>query len=229
MTCTVLTWNLGGRQTHSLAEYGAGEKAARCVACVLAERADVVALQESPLDALPGYVLAGSTTTHGDGPTQLFVSTAHAVVRTWSVETSAFPVALVRLADGRRVAAASCHFAPGAGGAKARGRQAALARSALVGTEHPAVLLGDLNMREAEAVDGMRDAFVDLGAPRDVRFTWDGYANPFHADGFKFRCRFDRVYTSGCVCTRLSLVGAGSRSCLSDHYGLLAHVSLNTN
>ena len=56
---------------------------------------------------------------------------------------------------------------------------------------------GDLNMRETESVAGMRDAFADAGSP-GTRFTWDSFANRFHSDCFKFRCRFDRVYTSGC-------------------------------
>jgi len=99
---------------------------------------------------------------------------------------------------------------------------------------------GDLNMRNAETrliyQKGLRDAFVELGNPKNHEFTWNSRKNKYHSGGYSFTCRFDRFLFSGRVApVNLEIIGDkpvtnyGSGSSggssdshyLSDHYGLI--------
>ena len=71
---------------------------------------------------------------------------------------------------------------------------------------------GDLNIRDKEIVTigGLPPKVIDvweyLGRRRQVEFTWDMKNNTNkHFDGFKPRCRFDRVYLRRSVSDNLTV------------------------
>ena len=89
---------------------------------------------------------------------------------------------------------------------------------------------GDLNMRNEEMINvkkiGLRDAFIELGSPKDASVTWDSFRNKYHHEGFQFSCRFDRFLFSGnvnpvCIKTNANTPVNGKEDhYLSDHFAV---------
>ena len=110
------------------------------------------------------------------------------------------------------------------------------------------IFAGDLNMRSAEDYKFENDAGVPLldawkvsGAVKDTCYTWDTFKNHFWPNGFRYRCRYDRIYFYNSISdfhakdavhlkvTKFGLVGdepllehGGIHHYLSDHFGMRA-------
>ena len=92
------------------------------------------------------------------------------------------------------------------------------------------IISGDMNMRMAENKVITRlqleDAFILAKSPKNYRFSWDGYKNPYHSDNHPFTCRFDRVFLRGFTVKQFEFVGhlplaPSTDHYISDHFGLL--------
>jgi hypothetical protein len=86
----------------------------------------------------------------------------------------------------------------------------------------PAIFAGDTNLRDTEwesleGALGVRDAFLELGAPASARVTW----RPEHGGG---GFRFDRVWLAGRVTPRSIALRRSPRD--SDHAGVEVALSL---
>ena len=71
------------------------------------------------------------------------------------------------------------------------------------------VIAGDTNMRktEDEQVENLRlqDAWKTMvwkkwHGYKQYEYTWDSHDNLYHKNGYKFRCRFDRMYLRDVEC-----------------------------
>ncbi|KJE88623.1 hypothetical protein CAOG_00249 [Capsaspora owczarzaki ATCC 30864] len=145
------------------------------------------------------------------------------------------------------ITVASCHLAPFKTGTSQRSAQFQALAQAIKASQstrsatNSIVIAGDFNARENEnehfAHDGYVDAFSAycLLNPKErsqLQFTWDSTKNKYHADGFGFTCRFDRIVTKRAKVTSLKMIGnspcveADSSFYLSDHFGLVAEVQL---
>ncbi|KAG2499003.1 hypothetical protein HYH03_003189 [Edaphochlamys debaryana] len=101
----------------------------------------------------------------------------------------------------------------------------------------PLVLAGDMNMREDEtsvaAENGLTDAWVELGCPKEHRFTWNTMINHYYYDGKQYTARYDRVLLGpGLAPVQMRLVGHTpcsevTRHFLSDHFGLAVQLRLD--
>ena len=89
---------------------------------------------------------------------------------------------------------------------------------------------GDLNMRNDEMINinklGLKDAFIELGSPKEASVTWDSICNKYHSEGFPFSCRFDRFLFSGNInpvsintCANKPINGKEGHY-LSDHFAV---------
>lgn len=82
-----------------------------------------------------------------------------------------------------------------------------------------------MNMREAETSKvlgghpggpelGSTDAYLAANAcDLETRYMWDSRRNKYHAGGFEFQCRCDRVFYKGAVwkgVQQFGLVGEGT-------------------
>lgn len=115
------------------------------------------------------------------------------------------------------------------------------------GCQHPALIVGDLNMRDKEAEEavfryrealvtrnlspyvGLNDAYFHFNKPKDARITWVPPNSPNSFSG----CRFDRIYHNcdrAMQYTSLKLVGQnkifGLGMTPSDHFGLVVGIGL---
>ena len=79
---------------------------------------------------------------------------------------------------------------------------------------------------------GLTDCWKDAGSIKADGTTWDSNTNLYHRDGFGFSCRFDRIYSRGGLTTEAFSVAFNTPVqgtagwYLSDHYGLVATLSL---
>jgi len=108
-----------------------------------------------------------------------------------------------------------------------------------VRASQPLLIAGDFNMREVEteAVTalGLRDAYQQWDDPdRKLYATWDSIVNLFHDNRYPFRARYDRVFYRNLQLQDYQLLGrtpielAGSSYYLSDHFGIYAEFSFET-
>ena len=171
--CVVLTWNVNAKSGQKSAQAPADDRvwsAADNLDAVQAEvlrwRPDVFALQECVCSrALPrfdgSYVLLGSRVGHSAaaGAVYLYAKTALEVEPL--LLTGVPGVGAVLRIAGQRLAFLALHLASGSASAGQRRRhlQDALAAAA-VGDPGGVVLLGDLNVRDEELADLLRNDFA---------------------------------------------------------------------
>ena len=253
---SVMAWNVAEFKPSATAPPGWTRWAsmAAVAQAVLAEQPTVLALQEVPTD-VPAPELEGYRKVDADAASHCGRVCVYADDRRVAVvgQRADGPHVIVwALVDGERVAFVAGHLAPGAAAAPVRARQIrsaceAAARNAPLGHAHRTVWVGDANAREAETAAlcgaaGLTDMFerwaataaaADAERVRQSKFTWDSVRNKFHASGHPFRCRFDRCMASAdlsCADWRLvrgEMAAEGSPPfCLSDHFGLVAHIRL---
>ena len=112
----------------------------------------------------------------------------------------------------------------------------AQARSILEALGPSCILVGDLNMRNAEDSSfeelGLTDSWKMAGKEQATKNTWDSNLNKYHQNGFGFACRFDRAYIRGLTVVKNSFELVGQSSVppsashfLSDHFGISLVVS----
>jgi hypothetical protein len=113
------------------------------------------------------------------------------------------------------------------------------------------IIGGDYNMRQNEDLSvekmGLRDAWKESGCDKSQKNTWDsvdrsprdrpetGPWNRYHANGYPFACRFDRMYFRGeknfISPTHFQLFAntplTSPSHFLSDHFGIKTTFSLN--
>jgi len=219
----VISWNVDG-----LCDEGVLERAAAVAAFVLEERPDVVLLQEVTEDNI-GMLMeplseAGFTTCATGAAASAGYFCVVLLSSRFSVTDSClvpFPGSsmgrhLLRLTckelrpDGFCLTLLTSHLESLKANAAERKRQLAyclrefdcLRKEAAPGSNHLAIFAGDTNLRDAEVgklPSGVSDAFISLGSPPSMCFTWDAGRN----DNIKLtdstnkalcRCRFDRAY-----------------------------------
>lgn len=105
----------------------------------------------------------------------------------------------------------------------------------------PVLIVGDMNMREAETTAvtdpaglGLSDAYLTAAASgtasANAKNTWDTRCNRYYDEGFKYACRYDRVFCKGAEWAGVrafELVGHMPEHgvegfYLSDHFGIVA-------
>ena len=220
------SWNVNEFNESQHAPWDRRENERRAAEALARVDADVIALQEVP-DAdfeLDGFHTCAAAKSHS----------GHCVVL---ARTPAAPIALpcglpAAAARVGGVAVVSVHLAPGARAVAMRGQQMRAVFEAVAADER-AVVLGDTNMREAEAPEtdtSMTDVWKAVDKPANARFSWDSRRNDFHADAAPggFTCRFDRAFVKGVGAVEglrffadaPQGVDGGGRAYLSDHFGL---------
>ena len=239
---SVLTWNVdaAGKSRSAPASFTVVDKAAAVQLEVLRWRPEVVSLQEcaegGAMEALSRekYEFVGAAAAHR-GFVHLYVKRGVRWGRGQAVQGAPGVVAEVEI-GGQLVCVAAVHLEPGAEGAARRREQAQRVLAAMWG--QAVVVLGDLNVREAE-VEALSALWED--GLEDVRYTgssWDmrenGYYEEYKGQG---RCApamsFDRILLGGCVCAAGYLVGQArcfaeeAVFALSDHYGVMALVDVH--
>eukprot|EP00037_Helgoeca_nana_P025878 m.287380 g.287380 ORF g.287380 m.287380 type:complete len:98 (-) comp27073_c0_seq10:337-630(-) len=78
---------------------------------------------------------------------------------------------------------------------------------------------------------GLTDAWKVSGSSPEQKMTWNSFVNKYHAEGFEFTARYDRIYTHGPAVhvENFALVGSqpiGDREShyLSDHFGIVCEL-----
>mmetsp|Transcript_16842 Transcript_16842/g.25321 ORF Transcript_16842/g.25321 Transcript_16842/m.25321 type:complete len:263 (+) Transcript_16842:132-920(+) len=243
-TIKVFSWNVACCEPSSLAPswWSKNDSLVNITSIILQSGADIVALQESPLGIEASikekYSLVASTTSHAPGYVMLFVRKSLKVDKVLKIGPT---ICCEIQMFGKRIGFCNVHLAPFKQGETARKVQVLNAMKAFKGRLD--ILAGDCNMRMKEGKDiedrGYIDVWKSLGRISKLRFTWDSKKNWYHGDpsapgAFGFTCRFDRIYVNKDAATAryLKLIGEEpilgmENSFLSDHYGLLATLSLN--
>ena len=136
--------------------------------------------------------------------------------------------------EGRELLLLTAHLESLREGRPERVQQLDVVRAALGAHAGPAVFAGDTNLRDSEvAGKEIRDAWSELGGPRQCRYTFDAFAIP-NKKG-RTRARYDRVFLSahpGWRSTEMSLLGMASVPGAgglfpSDHAGIEVLLSLS--
>lgn len=134
------------------------------------------------------------------------------------------PIATVEitLPSGKKFFFSGAHLSSGKDGAKNREWEL----STIKLDERPHILIGDLNVREAENDYIFRLGWKDATNKRD--YTWNSMINQYHQNGFGFTCRFDRILYHNVDSPTYTIIGnnaiGNDAHCyLSDHFGLLAN------
>jgi endonuclease/exonuclease/phosphatase family metal-dependent hydrolase len=211
--------------------------------------ADIVCLQEWP-DAnmevfLNEWRVGQPVPSHCGFTVPLFRKTAFVSITVHRMDGMAgFSAATAVTPEGFAVRVVSVHNLPFKQNADKRLHQMAQLTKFLDAlSPAPTIIAGDFNMRKPEdrrTLDlGLIDCF-DLSKNKDETCnTWDSFLNRYHAGGFEFKCRFDRIYFKNYDNARsavftdgdMHLVGSGQASpakghYLSDHFGLRQALAL---
>jgi endonuclease/exonuclease/phosphatase family metal-dependent hydrolase len=223
---------------------------------ILQHKPDILCLQEVPAHYLSTflsrhYACVGHAPSHC-GNAVVLVRTdwaSHVIPMHTSSAGTGLPVVLVQLqfANTNTMVVGSCHLAPFNTGAADRMEQMKCAMSMLTNTDK-VIIAGDYNMRKPEDAKfektfSLKDAWKEAGSKWQNQYTWDsldhtaknpetGTYNCYHDGGFGFKCRFDRIYYRGNLSvSNFALVankpiGGSKRHFLSDHFGMVATISL---
>lgn len=242
------TLNVANFQPHNLAPRGFDPRLA-FERELKRQQPDILALQELPQPAhyncFLGYQCIGSAQSHcgfvglyiRDGFLTENVQEMARIVPRADIPgamSDELPVVLgsILLDNGKEVAVGSCHLEPYKDSSNIRKAQLNAISKA---TAHkPSLILGgDMNMRNSEdaaieKVGGWKDAWKEAGSERREAYTWNSKINRYHGeDGFRFHCRFDRVYARGANVESFSLMAnepmknnSGDSYYLSDHFGI---------
>lgn len=221
-----LTWNI---ESQGVSFQAGGlslpEKHEAVIEVIKEHEPDVVALQEvnSAFDELfltsSEYIKICSATSHAGRMCMYAKPNIQVAIVSYD---SQLPIVSVDITTAnKKIRFSSAHLCPGKDGAYTRECQ--LNQITLDDTPH--VLMGDLNVREAE-----NDYIAEMGwtdATDRMDYTWNSLLNLYHRDGYKFRCRFDRILYHGLPAPTYSIIGNepldGNVNCyLSDHFGLNA-------
>ncbi|PAA79395.1 hypothetical protein BOX15_Mlig014531g3, partial [Macrostomum lignano] len=137
----------------------------------------------------------------------------------------------VKSANGPEVLLLNTHLESTKDFAAERKRQLSTALRTLTESAKPALLAGDLNLRDAElqAIGGLPagvlDAWSHCGARPEAQYTWDATRNRNIQNMGRARCRFDRMLAWRMQPLDFQLVGlqpaAGTQLFPSDHWGLV--------
>lgn len=211
---------------------------------IILHKADVLCLQECPSSSWnpPELVKAcyervGSAQSHC-GFVQLWVKShifyellpscpSPSVGAVFLIGSAAIPMGI-----------SSSHLAPYKQNASARFEQVKALSKAFAATSATTTIhAGDFNMRQAEddGIEGfgLVDAWKKTGKLNNHKNTWNSIENKYHAEGYPFSCRFDRIYVSkgdNSKVTDFMLIAAKplirdeKKFYLSDHYGMLGTV-----
>ena len=148
---------------------------------------------------------------------------------------------------GQQLLCVSSHLESMKDSSATRTAQLAQLGQIIINTSYPALIVGDLNIRDKEAADaveccrrirgtagqsvdvGFNDAYLYFGRPVDSRITW----RPINGNASFSGCRFDRIYHNchpQIEYESLALVGkskgAASDMTPSDHFGLVVGIKL---
>lgn len=172
---------------------------------------------------LPEYSCVGTASSHC-GYVGLYLRSSWLPYASLLYLPPSEPAILVQLRwnDDSSLVLGSCHLAPFGENAALRlkqmksivGRVESDSTTMSTGVDKNFILAGDFNMRQKEDSTiekqaSFRDAWKECGATRNHKNTWDttdhspkgkpntGPHNRYHADGYPFACRFDRVYFRG--------------------------------
>mmetsp|Transcript_3006 Transcript_3006/g.4899 ORF Transcript_3006/g.4899 Transcript_3006/m.4899 type:complete len:472 (+) Transcript_3006:22-1437(+) len=122
-------------------------------------------------------------------------------------------VAAIILLNNHSIVVSSSHLAPFKDNAHVRLQQMEALLAATVRITPHAIHAGDFNMRLAEdrfmeyskmecrkpktaRQQRLYDSWKMAGSVKRQEYTWNSIDNKFHANGFGFKCRFDRLYLS---------------------------------
>jgi endonuclease/exonuclease/phosphatase family metal-dependent hydrolase len=209
-------------------------------AAILYHDPDVICLQESPGKAWAstefgaGYSVIGATRSHCG--TVVLLLKAHLLELVTAVNVTGPSVAVqLKLPGAPAITIASSHLSPSKEGAAAR-----LGELTTLVNEIPTanfILCGDMNMRTAEdnpaqgLGGGLTDAWKVSGSSPEQKMTWNSFVNKYHANGFEFTARYDRIYTHGPAVhvENFGLVGSepigdSESHYLSDHFGIVCEL-----
>lgn len=200
---------------------------------------DIICLQEAVNDSdvlyetmFPGYSCIGTAESHCDY-VMLFLKDS-LVSRATRIHVKA-PAVLVRIqfAASMTVVVGSCHLPPTKAGACARlDHMKEILRHCHSGEK--VLIAGDYNMRQDEDAQfealNLVEAWKQDGSDKDKKFTWNSFANKYHANNFfGMTGRYDRIYMRGFTVSDFQLCANEPQShkqghFLSDHFGLRAIV-----
>lgn len=95
------------------------------------------------------------------------------------------------------------------------------------------IIAGDTNMRKSENSSisglGLQDAYYLSNSPKEHRWTWDSYKNPYHANSYAFTVRFDKILLKQWHVNSFQLIGTKPIEkgvYLSDHFGIFSELTL---
>lgn len=224
-TLTCLTWNISASGYSSKAKIKTHQYNHELLIQTLAKwNADVICLQEVT-DQFEELFLASleykkicSCTTHCDDMVIYVKKDMNASVVPTSED---LPILTIELElEGKKLLISTAHLCPGKGQEDTRWRQI----RAVSLNDQPHILMGDLNIREAET-----EAIVNLGWTEGTvkkDYTWDSRLNHYHEGGFSFICRFDRILYRNLELRERYLIGNEPLDndpsyYPSDHFGLI--------
>jgi tyrosyl-DNA phosphodiesterase 2 len=249
----VLSWNIAECQPSNDAPSGYDTEAAICRE-LIKHNAHVLCLQEcpspnwKPIELLERcYQLVGATPSHC-GYVQLWIRQVPGkdnffYQRQPLSESIPSVAAILLFSNNQSLAVSSSHLAPFKDNAPMRLQQVEILTTASNIRKH-AIHAGDFNMRKAEdkQMEGKKnathilfDAWKIAGSSKQHEYTWNSLENQYHANGFGFKCRFDRMYfTSSLFGQNVDFQLVANKAIekqkqsfyLSDHYGIMCTVQV---
>lgn len=261
---TVLSWNIAEcKPSNDAPSRDKFDTEAAIVRELVKHEAHVLCLQEcpaadwKPIELLEKcYKLVGSERSHC-GYTQLWIrqqpkKDAFLFQRVPLPSSAPSVAAIILIGENQPIIVSSSHLAPFKENAPARLQQIeALTKTVSCLTSH-AIHSGDFNMRKAEdkkmehggngrgkEQQQLYDAWKIAGSSKKEEYTWNSITNTYHANGFGFKCRFDRIYFSSTLFgDAIDFRVVANRPCgtsgnqqaksfyPSDHFGLLCTVKV---